>query len=52
VAAPAALLLTWLLFLLMMLAIRGQESTLEPPTTIEDVRVVQTERDETPQPTR
>ena len=45
---PAALLLTWLLFLLMMLAIRGQESTLEPPTTIEDVRVVQTERDETP----
>ncbi|MDB5971773.1 MAG: Protein TonB [Hydrocarboniphaga sp.] len=45
---PAALLITWLLFLLMVWAIRSREPANEPETIIEDVRVVQTRRDEHP----
>lgn len=47
---PAALLLTWLLFLLMVLAIRSNDSVAEPETVLEDIRVVQTQRDESPPP--
>ncbi|WP_428312566.1 energy transducer TonB [Hydrocarboniphaga sp.] len=45
---PAALLITWLLFLLMVWAIRSRDSVAEPEQIIEDVRVVQTQRDDNP----
>lgn len=47
---PAALLITWLLFLLMVWAIRSRETLVEPEPIIEDVRVVQTRRDDSPPP--
>jgi protein TonB len=47
---PAALLLTWLLFMLMVLAIRSHETLAEPERLLEDISVVQTQRDENPPP--